>query len=212
MHVFVSDIHIRPGRTEDSYRLISWLNAVQEKASHLYILGDLFDYWYTGMESRVADVLAALDCQWISILPGNRDFLMRKISGFSIDLIRDEEHQIELFSKKVLLAHGHTLTDDDRGFRALHRFGWPVLRVLDRCMPAGIKDNLARFLVKSSASIRPPHAAIREDIAEIRGVETVICGHLHKAFMSPGLIVLPAFFDTHQWLVWDNNGLRFEGL
>ncbi|MBN2297143.1 MAG: metallophosphoesterase family protein [Deltaproteobacteria bacterium] len=197
---------------DDSHRLVSWLRDIQERASHIYILGDLFDYWYTGVEPRVQDILKALESPRISVLTGNRDFLMKNITMHSIHFIPDEEHQIELFGKRILLAHGHTLTDNDRGFRILHRYGWPVLRVLDRRMPAGIKDRLARFLVKSSLSIRPPHAGINEDIAQIRGVETVICGHLHRAFMSTGLIVLPAFFDTGQWLAWDKNGPRLEGL
>ena len=212
MHVFIADIHIRPGIRDDSDRFISWLSTIEKKASNIYILGDLFDYWYTGIESRVPDVIKALESPRIHLLPGNRDFLMRNMAMHSIDLIRDEEHHIELLRKRILLAHGHTLTEDDRGFRLLHRYGWPILVGLDKWMPAGIKDFVARFLVKSSLSIRPPHAGINENIAQIRGVQTVICGHLHRPFMSPGLIVLPAFFDTGQWLVWDKNGPRFDGL
>lgn len=212
MHVFVADIHIRPGIIDDSYRFITWLNTIKDNASHVYILGDLFDYWYTGVESRVDDVLMALESPRISVLRGNRDFLMTSTAMHSIHFIQKEEHQIELFSNSILLAHGHTLTDDDRGFRFLHRYGWPILTAVDKCMPAGIKDLLARFLVRSSLTIRPLHAGINENIAQIRGVETVICGHLHKAFMSHSLIVLPAFFDTQQWLVWDETGPRFDGL
>jgi UDP-2,3-diacylglucosamine hydrolase len=194
---------------DDALRFVSWLNQIKKTASHIYILGDLFDYFYTGLEPRIQDVLTALQSPQIHLLAGNRDFLLKNMDMNAINLIRAEEQIISLYGKKVLIAHGHTLTDADRGFKFLHRYGWPVLVGADKWLPAGLKDRCARFLVKSSAAIRPPHTRIDRDIAYRRRVDTVICGHLHRAAISEDLIVLPAFFDTGRWLIWDTHGPRF---
>ena len=212
MYVFVADIHIRPGNTFDSRRFISWLTAVKNQASYIYILGDLFDYFYTGLETRTQDVLNALQSPQVHLMTGNRDFLLKNTTTNNINIIESEEQVISLYDKKVLIAHGHTLTEADTGFKILHTYGWPILSCIDRFLPAGIKDRCARFLVKSSAAIRPPDTRIDADIAQRRGVHTVVCGHLHKAYKEQGLIVLPAFFDTGQWLAWDSGGPRFVAM
>ena len=209
MHIFVADIHLRPGMGDDALRFVSWLTQIKKTASQIYILGDLFDYFYTGLEPRIQNVLTALQSPQVHLLAGNRDFLLKNMGMNTIDLIQAEEQIISLYNNEVLIAHGHTLTDADRGFRLLHRYGWPVLSCADKWLPAGLKDKCARFLVKSSAAIRPPHTRIDKDIAQRRGVQTVICGHLHRAAMSRELIVLPAFFDTGGWLIWDSHGPRF---
>jgi len=209
VYVFVADIHLRPGVIDDAQRFVSWLRQTRKTASHIYILGDLFDYFYTGLEPRIQDILTALQSPQIHLLAGNRDFLLKNTGMNSINLIQEEEQIITLYGNKVLIAHGHTLTNADPGFKLLHRYGWPVLAHADKWLPIGFKDLCSRFLVKSSAAIRPPHTSIDMDIARKRGVQTVICGHLHRATMSQKLIVLPAFFDTGRWLVWDTHGPRF---
>lgn len=209
MHVFVADIHIRPGISYDAQRFITWLTAIKDQASKIFILGDLFDYWYTGLESRTFDVLEALDSPKIRIMTGNRDFLLKNAHIKNIHLIQAEEQVISLYGKNVLIAHGHTLTNADTGFKILHRYGWPALASIDRYLPVVFKDIFARFLVKSSSNIRLSNTFIARDIASKHGVDTVICGHLHNEQMYPGLIVLPAFFDTGRWLAWNTNGPRF---
>ena len=47
---FLSDVHlgsrgIQHGRTQER-RLVSFLDSIKDKASALYLLGDIFDFWY----------------------------------------------------------------------------------------------------------------------------------------------------------------------
>lgn len=211
MLIFVADAHIRPGCREDSKKFIHWLNHAKLQASDVYILGDLFDYWFTGVHEEVRDVVEALASPGVHIIPGNRDFLMANAGDLGLHILGEEEIIAPPSTARLLLAHGHTLTRDDYGFKLLHALGWPVLRLLDRHLNGGIKERFARFLVRSSAAVRAPHAAIDKDISRRRGVDTVICGHLHRGFMSSELIVLPAFFDTGKWLVWDGDGPKVMG-
>ena len=146
----------------------------------------------------------------VSLVPGNRDFLLQNLGMNSLDIIAAEEQIIEVYGRKVLIAHGHTLTEADRGFKILHALGWPLLKHLDAWLPLSLKDRCARFLVNSSRVIRPVNATISRDTAQKFGADVVICGHLHRPLMSRELIVLPAFFDTGQFLAWDKDGPRFS--
>jgi UDP-2,3-diacylglucosamine pyrophosphatase LpxH len=158
------------------------------------------------MEARFPEVMEALRSPGVHIMPGNRDFLLRNARIQGVNVTEAEEMTIALGEKTILLAHGHTLTDADTGFRLLHRYGWPVLERIDRFLPAPVKGRLARTMVKSSAIVRPSSATIRSGIAGIKGVDMVICGHLHRHVEQEGLIVLPAFFDSGSWLEWDAAG------
>jgi UDP-2,3-diacylglucosamine hydrolase len=210
VHIFVADIHLRPDSEKEAERFISWLSKALQDAEAIYILGDLFDYWYTGIEARFQNVLEALRSPKVHLLPGNRDFLLRNAELTGIDIIRTEETFITLYGSRILLAHGHTLTEADTGFKLLHRYGWPVLEHLDRLLPLTLKERCARSLVKSSAVIRPSSSQIRAGIEREKGVDTVICGHLHRYVAQPGLILLPAFYDSGAWLEWDESGPKLQ--
>ncbi|HPI91532.1 MAG TPA: UDP-2,3-diacylglucosamine diphosphatase [Deltaproteobacteria bacterium] len=210
VHIFVADIHLRPQAKNEVRRFVSWLSHAAETGDAVYILGDLFDYWYSGMENSFETVIEALKSPVVHLMPGNRDFLLRNARLRGIDISHAEEVTISLSGKKILLAHGHTLTDADAGFKMLHRYGWPVIGCADRILPVSIKDRCARFMVRSSAMVRPSSADIRKDMAKARGVDLVICGHLHRHVQREGLIVLPAFFDTGAWLSWNESGPRLE--
>jgi UDP-2,3-diacylglucosamine pyrophosphatase LpxH len=211
MLIFIADTHIRPCCPEDSGKFIHWLTTAEQQASDIYILGDLFDYWFTGIHENLEEIVEALASPRIHIIPGNRDFLIANAGELGLHVLREEEVITSPSSTRLLLAHGHTLTRGDYGFKVLHAMGWPVLRLLDKYLRGDLKGRLARFLVRSSASVRTPRAVIDGSISRRRGVDTVICGHLHRGFMSGELIVLPAFFDTGQWLVWDDGGPRIMG-
>jgi UDP-2,3-diacylglucosamine pyrophosphatase LpxH len=151
-------------------------------------------------------VLEALRSPKVHLLPGNRDFLLNNSKLKGIDIIGTEETVITLYGSRILLAHGYTLTEADTGFKLLHRYGWPVLEHLDRLLPLSLKERCAGSLVKSSAVVRPSLSNIREGIHTEKGVDMVICGHLHRHITQPGLIVLPAFYDSGAWLEWDESG------
>lgn len=206
--IFVADAHIRPDCRTDHHNFMTWIERAKRDGGSVYILGDLFNYWFSGLEESLRDVLSALKDPRIHILPGNRDFLITNLQESGIHVMREEEVITSPSSERLLLAHGHTLTQGDYGFKALHALGWPVLKFFDRWLPGSLKDRLARLLVASSAAVRPPHATIDPDIARLRGVDAVVCGHLHRKLVTENLIVLPSFFDTGQWLFWDERGPR----
>lgn len=209
MHAFIADVHMRPLSPHDRRRFLGCLEDVKARAEKIYILGDLFEYWYTGLETEIRDVVAALTDPGIHIMRGNRDFLL---SPPFPGLIEGEELRLELHGRRILVSHGHMLTQGDIGFKCLHALGWPLLRMLDKHMKPEFKRSLAEYLVRSSAVIRPPHGSISRDVARAKGVDTVICGHLHRGFISPELMVVPAFADQAVFLGLDRQGAAFYRL
>ncbi len=210
MVVFIADVHIRPDHPDDSAKFLQWLKYMEREAHCIYILGDLFNYWFSGMEDQQMDIIQALKNEKVRIIPGNRDFLMANMHEPGLTVLDEEVVISSPSSETILLAHGHTLTKGDYGFKALHALGWPLLRALDRLLPGYLKSRFAPLLVRSSAVIRAPHVAIHTDIARRKGVDRVICGHLHRMYMSGNLIVLPPFYDTGKWVAWDGKGIRVE--
>ncbi len=208
MHIFVADLHLRPGNKTDEAIFIDWLDRFDAADTKIYILGDFFEYWYSGIEPRVSNVLEAIRLKDASVLAGNRDFLMMS-SGRVPGLIRHEEHKISLYGKDYLLAHGHSLTTHDTGFGVLHSIGWPILRLLDRRLKTASKEKIAGAMIKASSAIRPLSSEIKPGICHKKGVDTIICGHLHRGIMRKDLIVLPAFADQRAWLEIDEKGKRF---
>jgi UDP-2,3-diacylglucosamine pyrophosphatase LpxH len=210
MHIFIADLHIKPGNKGDEKLFLNWLDKFEAPTSKIYILGDLFEYWYSGIEPRASNILDALERKGATVLAGNRDFLMQpaRVPGF----INQEELKIELYGKKYLLAHGHTLTRHDRGFGILHSIGWLLLRFLDKHLKTESKNRIAWMMVKASSAIRPLSSEIKPGICAQKGVDTVICGHLHRGIMRENLIVLPAFADQRAWLEIDERGRRFSRL
>jgi UDP-2,3-diacylglucosamine hydrolase len=204
--IFAADMHLRPEAEDDAARFVRWTMEMRARAESVYILGDLFDYWYTGLERRFPVVTEALSSSGIHVMRGNRDFLLGNGPLPGLDIVHDEEITITVGTRRVLLAHGHTLAASDRGFKLLHAYGWPAIERLDRACPMFLKDLLARFMVSSSRTFRASSVEIPEDTVRSRGVDLVICGHLHRRLERGGLMVLPAFCDTGSWLEWDEAG------
>ncbi len=117
MHIFLSDVHIRK---DDSYRgklLIKFLNEIKYNLKNLFIVGDMFEFWFEyniALPKDYFKILATffhLNQQGVKLhyILGNHevvigDFL--KNLGF---LIYRDEAKIELDGKKIFLTHGNKI-------------------------------------------------------------------------------------------------------
>ena len=208
MIVFVADIHLNPLDAAQLANFDRWLRSQIERAERVYILGDLFNYWYSGLEITCAPLIATLGEPRVTILPGNRDFLLSNLK--QLKPVRQEELPLDLDGKRLVLAHGHTLPDGDLGFKFLHAAIWPLLRLADPLLPLNFKNRLATRMVKASKAVRPLKAVIAPDCARRFQADLIVCGHLHRKITEPRLTVLPAFEDRGEFLVYDAGIWRFE--
>lgn len=202
VHLFIADIHLRPEDIHETQHFTAWIHTHAANAEGIYILGDLFDYWYTGLERRYSPLWEALSDRRIRILPGNRDFLLKNAPQGDVHIEREEEILVTIGRKRVLLCHGHTITRADTRFRFLRACGWPLLERMDALLPDTVKERLARALVRSSAAVRSTLLDIPEDTASKKGADVVICGHLHRHVDREHLIVVPPYCVSGSWLEW----------
>jgi UDP-2,3-diacylglucosamine hydrolase len=127
---FISDLHLTSSRAEINRLFFEFLEGPARQADHLYILGDLFEYWAGDddladpFNARVAAGLKALTSAGVpvSIMHGNRDVLL--LHGFArasgARLIEDPTI-LDLYGTRTLLMHGDSLCTDDLQYQAFRR-------------------------------------------------------------------------------------------
>ena len=131
---FLSDAHLgEPNSTNDDERkqkLFTFGDAIAEPGNHLFIVGDLFDFWFEWRKvipKRHFQVLRKF-AEWndrglkLYYLAGNHDF---RLGGFLSDEVgfhTAENHlDFEADCKKFHLFHGDGVKKTDYGYRFLKK-------------------------------------------------------------------------------------------
>lgn len=129
---FLSDAHlgsraIEHGRTQER-RLVNFLDSIKHKASAVYLLGDMFDFWYEFQlvvpkgYTRFLGKLSELTDMGVEVhfFTGNHDIwcgdYLAKECGV---IIHREPLTTEIYGKEFYLAHGDGLGDPDKKFKLL---------------------------------------------------------------------------------------------
>jgi UDP-2,3-diacylglucosamine hydrolase len=131
---FLSDIHLgfetkEKERARESL-LIRFLDRIESNAEKLYIVGDLFDYWFeyrTVIPRGYHRLLTKLDEILnkgieINYLMGNHDFYFRDFFSNELGVrIFGEPIVTTLGGKKFYITHGDELAEKDLGYKILKR-------------------------------------------------------------------------------------------
>ena len=129
---FLSDAHlgslaIEHSRTQER-RLVNFLDQIKDKAAAIYLLGDMFDFWYEFKTvvpkgyTRFLGKLSELTDMGVEIhfFTGNHDIwcddYLEKECGL---IIHKKPLTTELYGKEFYLAHGDGLGDPDKKFQFL---------------------------------------------------------------------------------------------
>lgn len=141
---FLSDAHlgsraIKSGRTQER-RLVSFLDSIKNRASAVYLLGDMFDFWYEFKTvvprgyTRFLGKLSELSDMGVEVhfFTGNHDIWCYNYLQTECGVILHKKPlTLELYGKEFYLAHGDGLGDPDRWFRFLRAmFHDPTLQRL----------------------------------------------------------------------------------
>jgi len=137
---FASDFHLGVDATETSTerekRIVRWLDEVSQDADAIYLLGDLFDYWFEYGEAvpkgfaRLLGKLAELRDRGVPIyaFTGNHDMWMFGYFENELDIpVYKEPIEREIQGTKFLIGHGDGLGPGDHGYKFIKKvFASPV--------------------------------------------------------------------------------------
>lgn len=131
---FISDLHLgmypQDKSLEREKLVVQWLDEIAENAAELWMLGDIFDYWFEYAKvvprgfTRFLGKLASLSDAGIKIhlIPGNHDIWVFNYLSNEIGLEIHREALIKNWNKhQFLLGHGDGLHNEDLSYRMLQR-------------------------------------------------------------------------------------------
>ncbi len=200
---FISDIHLGAGNSiedkEKLARLTSFFNFINQTGNQLYIVGDLFDFWFEYkhvVPNKYFKVLYHIhklieNQVAVHFLPGNHDSWLNGFFAEQIQImVHPEIFAFEAQSKKIFLFHGDGISKKDVGYRILKKvFRNPVNIFLYRLLHPDLGIPFAKLMSLGSRK----HTAGRklndeEDYVNFaidkfnQGFDYVIVGHSHQPF------------------------------
>lgn len=155
MIYFVSDIHLGCADTEQSKRaeraFCRWLDSVGEDAEAIYLLGDIFDFWFEYYKVapqgfvRVLGRLAELSDRGVEVVlyPGNHDMWCLDYLTRECGIRVEHKPKVEtIIGRKVHLAHG-----DNMNIK-----GQPMLKFMNFLFRFGLTRWMFRWLIHPDIS------------------------------------------------------------
>lgn len=229
--IFISDLHLDESHPAISDKFIALINSLDTHTDAVYILGDLFEVWIgddenTPLQQRIEQALKALVQRGVAVyfLHGNRDFLIgeRFLRESGCQLLPDES-LIQVYKSSILIMHGDTLCTDDTAYiraRKIMRNRW--LQKLFLMLPLFMRKKAAAAL---RAESRKHTGSVPGEIMDVTDnavtriftkykVSCLVHGHTHRPRIhhievdhnQVSRIVLGAWHDHGNMLVWDENG------
>lgn len=154
---FASDFHLgspnHAASREREDRILSWLNFIEPSCSELFLMGDIFDFWFEYKTVvpkgfiRLQGKLAMMSDSGIKIyfFKGNHDMWVNDyfIKEMGIQIVSDEL-EIERNGKLFYLHHGDGLGPGDHTYKFLRKiFRNPVCQWLFSLVPPRIGLGIA---------------------------------------------------------------------
>lgn len=231
---FFSDAHLGLGSKEEDRqkerRLVDFLEHIAPDASELFIVGDLFDYWfeyrtvvpkgYFRLFSRLADLTDR--GVRISYLAGNHDFWMKRYfpEELGIEVLSDPIERM-IGGKRFYIHHGDGLLKNDTGYRILKK----VLRnkvniFLFSLVHPDLTGAIARWSSRTSRKHTSNRKYEENDMVEFaskkigEGFDYVIMGHNHQSLqrtLGSGVYVnLGDWIEENTYAVFDGKTLALK--
>lgn len=131
---FLSDFHLgapdHASSLEREKRIVSFLDKIKDDTSHIFILGDLFDFWYEYKKVvpkgfvRLLGKLAELTDSGIIIkfFVGNHDMWMNGYFEQELGIeVFHEAKEFEFSGKKFFIGHGDGLGPGDHRYKFIKK-------------------------------------------------------------------------------------------
>lgn len=157
---FTSDHHFGAPTRESSLprelKFVQWLDQISKDAAAIFIVGDLFDFWFEYKKVvprgfvRVLGKLAALRDQGIPIyfFVGNHDLWMEDYFEKELSIpVFHRPIEVSINNKLFFVGHGDGLGPGDKGYKRMKRvFTNPVSKWLFRWLHPDLGVSLAQYM------------------------------------------------------------------
>jgi UDP-2,3-diacylglucosamine hydrolase len=240
---FVSDTHLgsplfdNPREKEE--RFTAWLDSIKDDCEKLFLLGDIFDFWFEYKKvipkgfTRVLGKLAEFTDKGIEVyfFTGNHDIWTFGYLEKEIGMIVYKEHKQFLFGdKRFYVGHGDGLNENDKGFLFIRRIFHN--RFLQKCFRLIHPDLAIAMAQKWSAHSRKhkgrrsmevdkngneydPIEIFAENHLKSDHVDYFIFGHIHQpkqVELSGGSLYTNVgdWIDNSTYAVFDGKTLQLK--
>jgi UDP-2,3-diacylglucosamine hydrolase len=195
---------------------LHWLNSIQPEAHALFLLGDIFDFWFEYKHvvpkgfMKIQSKLASLVAQGVSVylFPGNRDWWMQDYfeRELGIKIIRSNAVLI-VGHVSLLVGHGDEI-GGSANYRCLKQYVYNSAFIywIARQLPPALLFSLTSYLTKSRTrdkdQPRLPDRIFnfcKDRIEPFQHHDYYIFGHLHYPYSKP-IHEHSTYYNVGDWL------------
>ena len=154
--------HLEASRVREKH-FVSWLEEVRKDAAAIYLLGDLFDFWFEYKTVvpkgfvRVLGKLAELSDSGIPItfFTGNHDLWMRDYFQKELNVtVYRQPITLTIGTTRFLIGHGDGLGPGDKGYKLMKKlFTNPFSQWLFRWLHPDLGVRLGQYLSKKKINL-----------------------------------------------------------
>lgn len=157
---FASDQHLGAPTTTLSFprekKFVAWLDEIKDSAEAIFLLGDLFDFWFEYKTVvpkgfvRVLGKLAEIRDAGIPIyfFVGNHDLWMKDYFQKELNIpVYHSPQEFLINNKKFLIGHGDGLGPGDKGYKRMKKvFTFPLFKWLFRWLHPDLGVRLGQYM------------------------------------------------------------------
>ena len=204
--IFISDIHLGT-RACQADHLVDFLR--EYEADNLFLIGDIIDFWamsrsihWTAAQNTFVQKILrrARRGERVMFIPGNHDEALRQYVGIAFGDIEVVSEHVHLLAdgRRFLLIHGDEFDQVTRHHRWVAVLGDIAYDVLVRMnsILSFVRRRLgiagywslagyAKRRIKSALQFIFDFEDAALHAARLRGLDGVICGHIHSAVIRP---------------------------
>jgi UDP-2,3-diacylglucosamine hydrolase len=240
---FISDIHLgldtpHSSSYERESKVVEWLDMISDKAEYLFLVGDIFDYWFeyrctipkgfSRFWSRI--VMMREKGVIIHFFMGNHDMWISdyfsKEYGF---IVHSGMLEIDLYGHKYIIGHGDGLGRGDYGYKFIKAIlRNPILQYVYGMLPASWGLPLMIWFSKKerkNPALQEPITDISKErlvhfvVEQVRNrndVKFYVFGHRHLAISYNIPNTVARYINLGEWMyacsygVADSDGLHLK--
>ena len=157
---FASDQHLGAPNFESSLprekKFVHWLDTIKKDADALFLLGDLFDFWFEYKKVvpkgfvRVLGKLAELRDAGLPIyfFVGNHDLWMKDYFQQELDIpVFYKPQEFLINQKSFFIGHGDGLGPGDKGYKRMKKaFTFPLFQWMFRWLHPDLGVRLGQYM------------------------------------------------------------------